>query len=124
MHLLIDTNIFIYREDDRVVSQNVSDLFGLLQEIPVGVFIHPASLVDIQRDTDKRRRNVMLSKIGIYRQLQRPPSAAGDADRAGGLRGGHGSDGLHMVQPIRGPALYGTARLPGSRLPGVEPPGG
>ncbi len=32
MHLLIDTNIFIYREDDRVVTQNVSDLFGLLQQ--------------------------------------------------------------------------------------------
>ena len=28
MHLLIDTNIFIYREDDRVVSQNVGDLSG------------------------------------------------------------------------------------------------
>ncbi|MFA5269685.1 MAG: hypothetical protein WC379_17105 [Methanoregula sp.] len=80
MHLLIDTNIFIYREDDRVVSQNVSDLFGLLHEIPVDVFIHPASLVDIQRDTDKRRRNVMLSKIGIYRQIPRPPSAVCDAD--------------------------------------------
>jgi hypothetical protein len=80
MHLLIDTNIFIYREDDRVVSQNVGDLFGLLQKIPVEVFIHPASLADIQRDIDERRRNVMLSKIGIYRQLPSPPSAAGDAD--------------------------------------------
>jgi len=75
MHLLIDTNIFIYREDDRVVSQNVGDLFGLLHKIPVDVFIHPASLTDIQRDTDERRRNVMLSKIGVYRQLPSPPSA-------------------------------------------------
>ena len=80
MHLLIDTNIFIYREDDRVVSQNVGDLFALLQKIPVDVFIHPASLTDIHRDTDERRRNMMLSKIGIYRQLPSPPSAVGDAD--------------------------------------------
>jgi len=80
MHLLIDTNIFIYREDDRVITQNVSDLFGLLNKIPVDIFIHPASLDDIQRDTDEHRRNVMLSKIGIYRKLQNPPSSAGDAD--------------------------------------------
>lgn len=80
MHLLIDTNIFIYREDDRIVSQNVGDLFALLQKIPVDVLIHPSSLADIQRDTDGRRRDVMLSKIGIYRQLPSPPSAACDED--------------------------------------------
>jgi hypothetical protein len=78
MHLLIDTNIFIYREDDCVISQSVSDLFGLLHEIPVDIFIHPASLKDIHRD--ERRKGVMLSKIGTYRQLQNPPSASDDAD--------------------------------------------
>lgn len=83
MHLLIDTNIFIYREDDRIVSQNVGDLFALLQKIPVDVLIHPSSLADIQRDTDGRRRDVMLSKIGIYRQLPSPPSAACDEDLSG-----------------------------------------
>jgi hypothetical protein len=80
MHLLIDTNILIYREDDRVVSQNVSDLFGLLHEIPVEIMIHPASMADIQRDTDARRRDVMLSKIGVYKQLPRPPDSASDTD--------------------------------------------
>ena len=78
MHLLIDTNIFIYPEDDRIVSQNVSDLFGLLQEIPVDIFIHPSSVADIQRDTDTRRQKIMLSKIGIYKQLPSPPNAAVD----------------------------------------------
>jgi hypothetical protein len=80
MHLLIDTNIFIYREDDRIISQNVGDLFGLLQKIPVDIMIHPASIADIQRDIDERRRTVMLSKIGIYQQLPSPPSAAEDTD--------------------------------------------
>jgi len=80
MHLLIDTNVFIYREDDRIISQNVSDLFGLLHEIPVELFIHPASLADIQRDKDVHRRDVMLSKIGMYKQLPHPPSAVTDAD--------------------------------------------
>jgi hypothetical protein len=80
MHLLIDTNILIYREDDRVISQNVSDLFGLLQEISFEVFIHPASVVDIQRDTNLRRREVMLSKIGVYRHLPDPPMAKQDPE--------------------------------------------
>ncbi|MEN6610571.1 MAG: hypothetical protein ABFC24_07005 [Methanoregulaceae archaeon] len=80
MHLLIDTNIFIYREDDCVISQNVRDLFALLKEIPVGVFIHPSSVADIQRDGDTHRREVMLSKIGMYRQLLNPPVASRDVD--------------------------------------------
>lgn len=80
MHLLIDTNILIYREDDRVVSQNVSDLFGLLHDIPVEILIHPASETDIQRDTDTRRRDIMLSKIGAYKQLFRPPNSASDTN--------------------------------------------
>lgn len=42
------------------------------------IFIHPASVADIQRDKDIRRKEVMLSKIGMYRQLSHPPSAASD----------------------------------------------
>jgi len=80
MHLLIDTNILIYREDDRVAAQNVSDLFGLLHEIPVEIMIHPASVADIQHDTDARRREVMLSKTGIYKQLPHPPDSTADRD--------------------------------------------
>jgi hypothetical protein len=79
MHLLIDTNIFIYREDDRIITQNVSNLFGLLNKISVDVFIHPASLDDIQRDTDQRRRDVMLSKLRTYRELPTPPLASKDS---------------------------------------------
>lgn len=71
MHLLIDTNIFIYRGDDRVVSQNVGALFGLLHEIAVDVLIHPASMGDIQKDTDERRRNVILSKESEFKMLLR-----------------------------------------------------
>ena len=78
MHLLIDTNIFIYREDDHVITQNVSNLFGLLNEISVDVFIHPSSVADIQRDTDQRRQDVMLSKLRTYRELSTPPFASKD----------------------------------------------
>lgn len=78
MHLLIDTNIFIYREDDRIISENVCELFGLLNEISVEILIHPASVADIRRDTNTHRRDVMLSKIGMYKQLSNPPSAERD----------------------------------------------
>jgi len=78
MHLLLDTNIFIYREDDRIISQNVSDLFRLLNNVSVNILIHPASVADIQRDTDQKRREVMLSKIRMYRELAHPPAASKD----------------------------------------------
>jgi hypothetical protein len=80
MHLLLDTNILIYREDDRIISQNVSDLFGILQKGSFEILIHPASVADIQRDTNLRRREVMLSKIGIYKQLPIPPVAIHDQE--------------------------------------------
>jgi len=79
MHLLLDTNIFIYREDDRIISQSVSDLFTLLNTLSVDIFIHPASVADIRRDSDPKRREIMLSKIRTYRELASPPSLARDS---------------------------------------------
>jgi hypothetical protein len=78
MHLLLDTNIFIYREDDRIISKNVGDLFSLLNKISVDIFVHPASVADILRDGDQKRRGVMLSKIRMYRELVNPPVISRD----------------------------------------------
>lgn len=78
MKVLLDTNIIIYREDDHVVADNVRDLFGLLNTVPVDLYIHPVSLQDVRHDSNQRRRDMMLSKIRTYRELSNPPVAAKD----------------------------------------------
>lgn len=73
MRILLDTNIFIYREDDEVLSNNIQELSKLLNQKNIGVLIHPSSLEDIKRDQDENRRRIMLSKIHAYPILDSPP---------------------------------------------------
>lgn len=44
MRILIDTNIFISRETDQVLSENLQDLNKLLGEIGAIQLIHPLSV--------------------------------------------------------------------------------
>jgi predicted RNA-binding protein with PUA-like domain len=79
MKLLVDTNIIIYREDDRILAGNVQNLFSLLNRVSAELYVHPASVNDILRDADEQRRDVILSKLRTYRPLPNPPVAARDA---------------------------------------------
>lgn len=73
MRILLDTNIFIYREDDELLSDNIQELSKILSQKNSEVLIHPSSLEDVKRDRDERRRHVMLSKIHAYPILDNPP---------------------------------------------------
>ena len=73
MRILLDTNIFIYREDDELLSNNIQKLSKILNRKDSEVLIHPSSFEDIKRDRDERRRHIMLSKIHAYPILDSPP---------------------------------------------------
>jgi predicted nucleic acid-binding protein len=73
MRILLDTNTFIYREDDELLTNNIQELSKILNRENFEVLIHPSSLEDIKRDRDERRRDVMLSKIHAYPILDSPP---------------------------------------------------
>jgi hypothetical protein len=78
MRVLLDTNIFIYREDDQILSENLQDLLRILSQAKADVIMHPLSLEDLQRDTDDRRKKVMGSKIKTYPFLETPPNPKDD----------------------------------------------
>jgi len=78
MRVLIDTNIFIYREDDHVLSSNMQKLLATLRKVGAEILIHPLSLEDLEKDVDKGRRAIMLSKIRTYSFLDRPPNPKTD----------------------------------------------
>ena len=73
MRVLLDTNIFIYRETDHVISDDLQQLLSVLNKIKAELLIHPLSLVEIRRDRDKKRQAIMLSKLGAYPLLEMPP---------------------------------------------------
>lgn len=78
MKVLLDTNILISREDNRVISYKTSRLFKLLSTHKVHLVIHPASKEDIRQDRDIERREINLSKIQAYAILEEPPSLKDD----------------------------------------------
>lgn len=78
MRVLFDTNIFIYREDDHVISENLQDLLRVLSASKIDIALHPLSVEDLQKDPDKRRKCVMSSKLKAYPLLEAPPDPEKD----------------------------------------------
>lgn len=66
MRLLIDTNIFIYREDPHEIPEPLANLFKLLHRQSVQLFIHPLSLQEIKSDPNEERKRITLSKARSY----------------------------------------------------------
>ena len=74
MKVLFDTNVFIYREDDRVISENLQELLKILNATKAEIIIHPSSIKDLQRDFNERRKDIMSSKLKTYPLLESPPN--------------------------------------------------
>src|SRR3954469_1163751 len=70
MKLLIDTNIVIGLEDAGIIQKRFSDLIRGCHENHVQVFVHEASIEDINRDTDLARRGATLSRIEKFLKLK------------------------------------------------------
>ena len=50
-----------------------------MQKFGVSVLIHPQSIEDLREDTNIQRREIMLSKVGAYPLLEKPPQPNSDA---------------------------------------------
>lgn len=67
--VLLDTNIIIYRETDRILNPNTPDLFNWLDRLHYDKYIHPISEQEISQYADVQKREVILSKLGSYNKL-------------------------------------------------------
>lgn len=66
MRILIDTNIFVYGESNEVTRSDVAKLVSLAMGHGITLMVHAASLEDIRRDKNGKRRSVHESKFGKY----------------------------------------------------------
>lgn len=78
MRILLDTNIFIDREQDRIISRELAKLLQILNKLGAELVIHPLSVSELRRDSNIKRREVNLSKIEVYSHLERPPDPNND----------------------------------------------
>ena len=78
MRILIDTNIFVYREDYKEVESSLSQLFKVFNQLRVEILIHPRSIDDLKRDSNEQRKSIILSKIEAYTLLESPPNPSVD----------------------------------------------
>jgi len=80
MRILLDTNIFIYPEDDKVIPQELQDLLQILSKTRTEILVHPLSLQELGKDKNETRKRIILSKVGSYPQLESPPDLSKDED--------------------------------------------
>ena len=80
MDILIDTNVFISREADRVVSEDLAKLENILKKNNVSILIHPYSISELSDYENEERRKIAISKVKAYPQLSRPPSYTKDSE--------------------------------------------
>jgi len=73
MRVLIDTNIFIHRENYHVIPNNLQSLLKTLNKLAVQILIHPLSLEEVKRDKKRQRSEIIQSKIKTYPLLDDPP---------------------------------------------------
>src|SRR5690554_3477807 len=72
MRILIDTNILIHLEDNKVIEEHFSTLYKLAAENQCAVYYHEVCLEDIKRDKDKDRKEIINSKIQKYSPMPNP----------------------------------------------------
>ena len=85
MRILLDTNIIILREDNKVIKEDLQILMRVIQKLDYKILLHPKSIEDINRDTDDHRRNITLSKFKTYDTLERAPDPKADLNFLGSI---------------------------------------
>lgn len=73
MRILLDTNIFIPLEDS---SLEIDEKLAELNRLVSGkhqLLIHPATLLDINRDKNPERKRIIQTRLAKYQELELPP---------------------------------------------------
>ncbi len=70
MRVLLDTNILIHREANRVINDDIGVLFGWLDKLHYEKCIHPSSLDEINKYKDEKTVQSLAVKLKNYNLLK------------------------------------------------------
>jgi predicted nucleic acid-binding protein len=69
MKVLLDTNIIIHRETDRVIHEDIGKLFNWLDKIKADKYIQPVTEREINKLKDKQQKKTFNIKLESYTKL-------------------------------------------------------
>lgn len=72
MRVLLDTNIVIHRETDKVSNQNIGVLFNWLDKLHITKCVHPLTLTELQKHASEQVVKSMSIKLHSYQELKTP----------------------------------------------------
>ncbi|MBK7669568.1 MAG: hypothetical protein IPJ32_20865 [Sphingobacteriaceae bacterium] len=72
MQLLIDTNILIHLEDNKVIDEQFAKFYQLAISNGHTIVYHPSCAKDLRRDKDSARQEITLSKLQKYTPMPNP----------------------------------------------------
>ena len=67
--ILLDTNVIIYRETDRILNKNTPDLFKWLEKLHYDKYIHPLTKLEISKFGNTTLRDAILAKLETYQEV-------------------------------------------------------
>jgi hypothetical protein len=70
MKVLLDTNIIIHREANKIYNLEIGQLFNWLDRLKYDKYIHPLTIVELNRHKDPNSLKTMNIKIESYNQLK------------------------------------------------------
>ena len=70
MRVLLDTNILIHREANRIVNEDIGTLFGWFDKLHYEKCIHPLSIKEINKHRDEEAVKTINAKIKNYSLLK------------------------------------------------------
>jgi len=71
LRILIDTNILIELEDNRVITETFSKFYRIANTNDCEILYHPKAIpIDVSRDKNNDRKKIILSKLNKYQSLQ------------------------------------------------------
>ena len=88
--ILLDTNMFIYIEDNKIIEDKVLDLTKRLYDSTnYKIVIHPDTKEEIKKFKDEEQKQIFQSKIAVYKEIQKPPYATEEFHKKVGCKNSH-----------------------------------
>lgn len=70
MRALLDTNIIIHRETNRIFNENIGTLFLWLDKLGYEKYIHNLTIEEVKKHKNETIRKTMLAKMSSYQVLE------------------------------------------------------
>ena len=85
--ILLDTNMMIYLLDDHILDEKISKLTKILYDSDKYIIaIHPNTIVEAGKIKDQNKKDIFISKLGVYKIIENPPRATEDFNKQVGCK--------------------------------------